>query len=189
MKGLLDPGTDLVVFVLDLPGIGVSDVVRLIRLVSGAPVLMATTRADATEVGELVGGDTDLCLSKPFSSEDFAARINTLLHRIDVGQNRRLLNVGGIRIDLSTRQITVEGSPIPCTRKEFDLLAYLAARPGRIISKEELYIAVWKEPYGRQGKTIDVHLSWLRRKLGETAATPRYLHTIRGVGVKLVDPS
>ena len=84
---------------------------------------------------------------------------------------------------------TVDGQAITCTRKEFDLLAYLAARPGEVVTREELYAAVWREPYGRPDKTIDVHLSWLRRKLGETAATPRYLHTIRGVGVKLVDPT
>ncbi|HEX2417606.1 MAG TPA: helix-turn-helix domain-containing protein, partial [Micromonosporaceae bacterium] len=71
---------------------------------------------------------------------------------------------------------------------EFDLLTYLAARPGRVVSRGELLTEVWRQPYSRDDQTIDVHVSWLRRKLGETAAQPRYLHTVRGVGVKLIPP-
>jgi DNA-binding response OmpR family regulator len=72
--------------------------------------------------------------------------------------------------------------------KEFDLLHYLAARHGEVVTKRDLLTEVWRVPYGGADKTVDVHLSWLRRKLGETAQEPRYLHTVRGVGVKLVDP-
>ena len=84
--------------------------------------------------------------------------------------------------------IELDGRPVACNRKEFDLLAYLATNVGVVVERAELYAHVWREPYGGADKTIDVHLSWLRRKLGETAADPRYLHTVRGVGVKLVDP-
>lgn len=92
-------------------------------------------------------------------------------------------------IDTRTRMLSVDGVDVVCTRKEFDLLAYLAANAGRVVAREELYAEVWREPYGGADKTIDVHLSWLRRKLGETAAQPRYLHTVRRVGIKLVDPT
>ncbi|MBI0379951.1 winged helix-turn-helix domain-containing protein, partial [Streptomyces albiflaviniger] len=74
------------------------------------------------------------------------------------------------------------------TRREFDLLAYLAGRPGVVVPRRELLAEVWRQAYG-DDQTIDVHLSWLRRKLGETAARPRYLHTLRGVGVKLEPPA
>ena len=83
---------------------------------------------------------------------------------------------------------TLAEEPVDLTRKEFDLLAYLASRAGAVASKRELLAEVWRQPYGGADKTVDVHLSVLRRKLGETAAEPRYLRTVHGVGVKLVDP-
>ncbi len=83
----------------------------------------------------------------------------------------------------------LDGERLHCNRKEFDLLTYLARKAGTVVTREELFAEVWREPYGGADKTIDVHLSWLRRKRGETAAEPRYLHTVRGVGVKLVEPS
>jgi DNA-binding response OmpR family regulator len=73
-------------------------------------------------------------------------------------------------------------------RKEFDLLLFLAGRAGEVVSKQTLLAEVWHQPYGGSDKTVDVHLSWLRRKLGETASSPRYLFSVRGVGVKLAVP-
>ena len=96
--------------------------------------------------------------------------------------------VGGLTVDRSARAATLDGRPLDLTRMEFDLLAHLAGRAGRVVSKRQLMAEVWQQPYGGADKTVDVHLSWLRRKLGETAAEPRYLQTVRGVGVKLVDP-
>ena len=80
------------------------------------------------------------------------------------------------------------GRPLDLSRKEFDLLAHLAAKPGVVVTKAELLAEVWRQPWGGADKTVDVHLSWLRKKLGESADAPRYLRTIRGVGVKLVAP-
>ena len=71
-------------------------------------------------------------------------------------------------------------------RKEFDVLLYLAERPDIVITKRELLAEIWRQPYGGADKTVDVHVSWLRKKLGESAAEPRFIHTVRGVGVKLV---
>ena len=98
------------------------------------------------------------------------------------------VTVGGLTVDRSARVAVLDGRPLDLTRMEFDLLAYLAGRPGRVVTKRQLMAEVWQQPYGGADKTVDVHLSWLRRKLGETAAEPRYLQTVRGVGVKLVDP-
>ena len=103
-------------------------------------------------------------------------------------RGKRGPGVGGLRIDPRTRQAGIDGRPLELTPRDFDLLHYLAARAGRVVSKRELLTEVWQLPYGGADKTVDVHLSWLRRKLGETAAEPRYLQTVRGVGVKLVDP-
>ncbi len=98
------------------------------------------------------------------------------------------MGVGGLEIDGRSREARLDGHLLDLTRKEFDLLMYLAERPGDVISKRELLAEVWRQPYGGADKTVDVHLSWIRKKLGETAAEPRYLHTVRGVGVKLVAP-
>jgi len=85
--------------------------------------------------------------------------------------------------------VTLDGDAIHLSPKEFDLLAYLAERPGDVVAKRQLLAEVWRQPWGGSDKTIDVHLSWLRRKLGESAAESRYLQTVHGVGVKLVAPS
>ena len=101
----------------------------------------------------------------------------------------QVLQVGDVTLDASGREARLGDEPLELTPKEFDLLAYLLARPGVVVSKRELMTEVWHLPYGGADKTVDVHLSWLRRKLGETAQQPRYLHTVRGVGVKIVEPT
>jgi DNA-binding response OmpR family regulator len=94
-----------------------------------------------------------------------------------------------LTIDASERTATLDGRPLELARKEFDLLHHLAAHKGKVVTKRELLSAVWHQPLGGGDKTVDVHLSWLRRKLGETADEPRYLRTVRGVGIRLVDPT
>ena len=96
--------------------------------------------------------------------------------------------IGDLCIDPEAHEAKLNDERLELSAKEFELLAYLAERPGKMIGKRELLAAVWRQPYGGADKTVDVHLSWLRKKLGETAAEPRYIHTRRGVGVKLVDP-
>ena len=82
----------------------------------------------------------------------------------------------------------LDGAPLDLSRREFDLLHYLALRAGQVVTRRDLLTHVWRLPYGGADKTVDVHVSWLRRKLGETAQHPRYLHTVRGVGIKLSPP-
>jgi DNA-binding response OmpR family regulator len=86
------------------------------------------------------------------------------------------------------RRAELGGQPLQLTRREFDVLTYLAERVGQVISRRELMNEVWNQARIGEEQTIDVHISWLRRKLGETAAQPRFLHTVRGVGVMMVDP-
>ena len=96
--------------------------------------------------------------------------------------------IGDLRLDHAAHEVTLNGLRVDLSPREYDLLSYLASRAGSVVSRRELLTQVWRQPYGGQDDTVDVHLSWLRRKLGETAQQPRYLHTIRGVGVKLVAP-
>jgi DNA-binding response OmpR family regulator len=98
------------------------------------------------------------------------------------------LSAGGLAVDLDAHEASLDGVGLDLTAREFELLAYLVAQQGRMVSKRELLAEVWHQPYGGADKTVDVHLSWLRKKLGETAAEPRYIHTRRGVGVRLVVP-
>ena len=98
------------------------------------------------------------------------------------------VSVGGLQLDSKSRDATLDDVRLDLTPREFDLLHYLASRAGEVVTKRELLTEVWRLPYGGADKTVDVHLSWLRRKLGETALEPRFLHTVRGVGVKLVEP-
>lgn len=96
--------------------------------------------------------------------------------------------VGDLVLDPEAHEARLGEDRLDLTAKEFELLVYLAERPGKMVTKRELLAAVWRQPYGGADKTVDVHLSWLRKKLGETAAEPRYIHTKRGVGVRLMEP-
>jgi DNA-binding response OmpR family regulator len=99
------------------------------------------------------------------------------------------LVVGGLRIDPDRRSASLEGTPLDLSRLEFDLLAHLARRSPDVVSRRELLAEVWRQPHGGGDKTIDVHVSWLRRKLGESASDPRYIRTVRGVGIRLDAPA
>jgi DNA-binding response OmpR family regulator len=97
--------------------------------------------------------------------------------------------VGGLWLDAEAYEAVLDGLPLDLSRREFDLLHYLARHAGQVVPKRDLLTHVWRMPYGGADKTIDVHVSWLRRKMGETAQQPRYLHTVRGVGIKLAAPA
>ena len=189
LQAVIDFKPDVVVLDLGLPDVDGSDVLRMIRAVSDVPVIIATARDDDAETVRLLDAGADDYVVKPFSGAALEARLRAIMRRIAAGGGARVLTVGGLVIDSRSRSLTLDGADVACNRKEFDMLAYLAANAGRVVAREELYAEVWRAPYGGADKTIDVHLSWLRRKLGETAAAPHYLHTVRGVGVKLVDPT
>jgi len=179
---------DVVVLDLGLPDIDGGEALRMIRAVSTIPIIIATARDDEEEIVRIFDAGADDYVVKPFSAPHLEARIRAVLRRSGVGADSRTITVGGLMVDLDAHEVRLDGEPVELSSKEFELLAYLAERPGTMVSKRELLAAVWKQPYGGADKTIDVHLSWLRKKLGESASEPRYLHTKRGVGVKLVDP-
>jgi DNA-binding response OmpR family regulator len=174
---------DVVVLDLGLPDLDGGDALRMIRGVTNTPVVIATARDDEAEIIRLLNAGADDYLVKPFSSEHLEARLQAVLRR---ARDSKQLVIGGLEIDVHLRRATVDGRELSLTHKEFELLSYLAARQGEVVPRAELLANLW--PSNRDDQTLDVHLSWLRRKLGERAAQPRYLHTVRGVGVRLVAP-
>ncbi len=188
LETVVDRSPDAIVLDLGLPDVDGVRLLGMIREVSAVPVIVATARDDEAEMVRVLDRGADDYVVKPYSAEQIDARVRAVLRRSQREEDEPALVVGGLSVDRSARAATLDGRPLDLTRMEFDLLAHLAGRAGRVVSKRQLMADVWQQPYGGADKTVDVHLSWLRRKLGETAAEPRYLQTVRGVGVKLVDP-
>ncbi|WP_327067141.1 response regulator transcription factor [Kitasatospora sp. NBC_01302] len=183
-------GCDLVILDLGLPDLDGGEALKMIRGLSNVPVIVSTARDDEAEIVRLLNDGADDYLVKPFSGEHLTARMAAVLRRLVGGAApvSPVLRVGGLAVDVQRREAVLDGQALDLTRREFDLLAFLAARPGVVVPRREILAEVWRQTYGGD-QTIDVHLSWLRRKLGETASTPRYLHTVRGVGVRIEAPA
>lgn len=179
---------DLVVLDLGLPDMDGREMLRMLRAVSRVPVIVATARDDETEIIAALDAGADDYLTKPFGAGQLDARVRAVLRRGSEEDEDPTVIVGGLRVNGRAREVELDGRRLDLTPREFDLLHYLATRAGEVVSKRELLTEVWQVPYGGADKTVDVHLSWLRRKLGETAQHARYLHTVRGVGVKLAAP-
>jgi two-component system KDP operon response regulator KdpE len=185
---IVEQRPDLVVLDLGLPDIDGLELLRMLRAVSSVPVIVATARDDESEIIRTLDAGADEYVVKPYSAEQLDARIRAVLRRVKGDDADAPVIIGGLAMDTRSRVATIDGQAMDLSRKEFDLLWHLASRQGEVVSKRELLAAVWRQPYGGPEKTIDVHLSWLRTKLGESARSPRYLRSVRGVGVMLVDP-
>ncbi len=180
---------DLVVLDLGLPDLDGLQLLRMLRAVNRVPVIVATARDDERAVVAALDAGADDYVIKPFSLTQLDARVRAVLRRAHADDSSSPLSVGELQIDAATRTASLAGQALTLTPKEFDLLFHLAERPNQVVTKRELITEIWQQPFTGADKTVDVHLSWLRRKLGETGEDPRYLHTVRGVGVKLVDPT
>lgn len=179
---------DLVVLDLGLPDVDGTQVLTMLRAVSRVPVIIASARDDDPSLVQALDAGADDYVVKPFTTAQLEARIRAVLRRSEAAGERQEVVVGGLRIDPAGRRTTLDGEPVELTPREFDLLLHLAERAGDVVTKKELLTEVWHQPWGGSDKTVDVHLSWLRRKLGETAGAPRYLTTVRGVGIRLAAP-
>lgn len=170
---------DLLVLDLGLPGMDGLDVCRRLRRIRpNLPVLMLTARTD--EVDLVVGLDAgaDDYVAKPFRLAELLARVRALLRR-RASDTPDALQAGGVRMDLAGRRVLVEGAEIALANKEFELLRVLLSRPGQVVSREEILREVWKDPELKNSKTLDMHMSWLRRKIGSSR-----IATVRGVGFR-----
>lgn len=190
LEAVLAQRPDLVVLDLGLPDVDGREILRMLRAVSQIPVIVATAREGEQAIVEALDLGADDYVRKPFGAAQLDARIRAVLRRGHVAPGSRPdpITVGGLVVDPYSREVTLDDTPIELTPREFDLLNYLVRRAGAVVTKRELIAEVWRQPLGNADKTVDVHLSWLRRKLGEDASAPRYLHTVRGVGVRLAPP-
>jgi len=149
-------------------------------------IVSALGEVDERVRGLRAGGDDYLV--KPFSVEQLEARVRAVLRRSASKTTGSEIIVGDLVIDPGARVVTLNNTPLSLSPKEFDLLLYLAERVGVVVSRRQLMAEVWRQPYGGSEKSVDVHVSWIRKKLGESAAEPRYIETVHGVGLKLVEP-
>ena len=189
LQHLLASPPDLILLDLGLPDVSGYEALRMMRAVSSVPVVVVTARDDEADIIRVLDAGADDYVVKPFGPGQIEARIRAVLRRTATGDlGAGLLTVGGLRLDPDGHEATLDDAPLDLSRREFDLLHYLALRAGQVVTRRDLLTHVWQLPYGGADKTVDVHVSWLRRKLGETAQHPRYLHTVRGVGIKLSPP-
>jgi DNA-binding response OmpR family regulator len=175
---------------LGLPGLDGIEVCRQVRTFSDCYVIMLTARTD--EVDKLVGlgVGADDYLTKPFSPRELVARVRVMLRRprntrVEVGQDEPPRTFGPLHIDVTAREVHVEGAPIELTRTEFDLLAALSGRPRMAFSRRQLIDAVWGEGWVGDEHLVDVHIGHLRRKLGDDPVAPRFIRTVRGIGYRM----
>lgn len=179
---------DLVLLDLGLPDVDGREVLGMLRAVRPVPVVVMTVRDDEAEMVAVLDRGADDYLIKPFGVAQLDARIRAVLRRSAAPDRPEQLVVGGLVVDPGPRRAQLDGVLLDLAPREFDLLRYLAERAGQVVTKRELLAEVWQAAYGGADKTVDVHLSWLRRKLGESAQQPRYLQSVRGVGVRLAAP-
>jgi DNA-binding response OmpR family regulator len=180
---------DVVLLDLGLPDVDGITLISMIRATSHVPIIVITANDEDRMLVRALDAGADDYVVKPFGTEQVAARMRAVLRRVGRAATPEPMRIGELVIDERARLATLAGEPLPLSRKEFDLLVALASRAGEVVTRRELLASVWRDAYGSSDRTLDVHLSWLRRKLGESAAEPRYLVSVRGVGLRLVDPA
>jgi len=177
----------LVVLDLGLPGVEGLQVLRRVRQTSDTPVLVLTARS--AESDKLLGLElgADDYVTKPFSTAELVARVRALLRRSGGSVTERTLELSNLRIDPARRTVEREGKPVPLTTLEFDLLYFLASRPGKVFSREALLQQVWGSDRVVDDRSIDSLVSRLRRKLESDPSDPKYLQTVWGAGYRFSD--
>ena len=177
---------DCIILDLGLPHMDGLDVTRELRKLSNVPIIMLTARSE--EADKLVGLElgADDYITKPFSPKELVARLRALLRRARPSLAAGRIEIGELVLDTLAREVTLRDKKLALTRREFDLLAFLAHQPGRVHRREELLRKVWGYDFMGETRTVDVHVRRLRVKLGEKS---HFIETVPGTGYKLVDPA
>jgi two-component system, OmpR family, response regulator len=191
LRRFADEPVDLVVLDLMLPKLDGLEVCKRLRAQSAVPIIMLTARDD--ELDKVLGLElgADDYITKPFSIREFRSRIRALLRRATAPRHDpregEMIELEGLRIDLTRRSVDVRGAPVQLTYVEFELLRTLASHPGRVYTREMLLQTLWGGSDYREPRTIDVHVRHLREKLEEDPREPAYIFTVRGVGYRFRD--
>ena len=182
-QALLAPQPDLILLDLRLPDLDGYEVCRTLRARSRVPIIVVTARGE--EVDRVIGLElgADDYVVKPFSTRELVARMRAVLRRTAPvpEELESPLQIGALTIDARSRQATIDGESLGLTAKEFDLLAYLAADPGKVFTRRRILEDVWEMHWIGTTKTLDVHVASLRKKLRD----PSWIETVRGVGFRL----
>jgi two-component system response regulator RegX3 len=180
---------DVVLLDVMLPDGDGRDLCRELRTRSDVPIVMLTARGE--EIDRIVGLElgADDYVVKPFSAGELVARIRAIQRRGRApGARRARIAVGAITLDPSSRAVTKDGEPVELAAKEFDLLKLLMSRAGEVVGREEIMDEVWDPHWFGPTKTLDVHISWLRKKIEDEPSSPTYITTVRGVGFRFAAP-
>jgi len=183
---------DLIVLDLMLPGMDGMDVCKMLRQNKiETPILMLTAKGD--ELDKILGLElgADDYMTKPFSPKEVVARIKAILRRIQkppATQTYRQIQIGDLNIFPERYEAELNGKILGFTRKEFELLAYLAEHKGKVLTRDQLLLAVWNYEFVGDTRIVDVHISHLRDKIETNTRQPNYIKTIRGLGYKIEEP-
>jgi DNA-binding response OmpR family regulator len=174
----------LVVLDVGLPDIDGLEVCRRLRQTSNIPVIFLTARDGEVDrvLGLELGGDD--YLTKPFSPAELVARVKAVLRRVDGGTPAEVVQAGPVTVDVGRREVLIDDTPVEFTTKEFDLLRFLAERPGLALSRQQILDGVWGYDWFGDARTVDVHIAQVRKKLGDRVV----ITTVRGVGYRLEAP-
>ena len=180
---LTDRSFHLILLDINLPDAVGFEVCRELRKVSEVPVIFASARTSETDriTGLDIGGDD--YIPKPFSMKELLSHINALIRRTyGFGDNDKTVSFGGITVDIGSRTVTKNGNPVNLSLREFDLLAFLCTHPNTALSKDKLLSEVWGAFSEVEPKTLAVHIRWLREKLEDDPAEPKFIKTVYKVG-------
>jgi DNA-binding response OmpR family regulator len=180
IQAMRDHRPRLVVLDVGLPDLDGLEVCRRVRATSQVPVIFLTARDG--EVDRVLGLElgADDYVTKPFSPAELVARVKAVLRRVDGGPGPEVIQAGSATIDVGRREVRIHEEPVEFTTKEFDLLRYLAERPGLALSRQQILDGVWGYDWFGDVRTVDVHIAQVRKKLGDTAT----IKTVRGVGYR-----